>query len=95
MKFPKPAFYLVIALALAALLYVIYSYQNTVDGFVNKDLIAHFQNMSNEQKGMVCGTFKSQITEYKTQLNSANPEQKVSILSDISNLEKTASSYGC
>jgi len=95
MKFPNPALYVIIALAAAALLYVIYSYQTTVDGFVNKDLIAHFQNMSDEQKGMVCGTFKTQITEYKAQLDAANPEQKVSIQSDISNLEKTASSYGC
>ena len=76
MKFMKPAFYVLIAVVFAALLYVIYTYKNMVDPFENKDIMSHFQNMSTEQKEMVCKTLNEQIASYTEQMKNATPEQK-------------------
>ena len=75
MKYPKPMLYVVVILALAALLYLIYlnkqiiaeGFSNT-DGFAINTLTEKFQAMSDDQKAVVCKTLKDQID----QLNSSS-----------------------
>ena len=95
MRSPKSMLYIVIALAFAALLYVVYVYRNNIDPFENKEVMSHFQNMTTDQKEMVCKTLNEQIASYTNQMNNATPEQKQEMLKDLAPLQKTSSSYGC
>lgn len=91
----KPSFYVVILLVFLALLYVVYIYNNTADGFENKEILAHFQNMPAEQKDMVCKAILEQIASYTEQMVKATPEQKQIMMKELEPLKKTSGSYGC
>ena len=95
MKSMKPSFYVVILVVFVALLYVVYMYNNTADGFENKEIKAHFENMPTEQKDMVCKTLLEQIASYTEQMVKATPEQKQMMMQNLEPLKKTSSSYGC
>lgn len=95
MKSMKPSFYVVILLVFLALLYVVYIYNNTADGFENKEILAHFQNMPAEQKDMVCKAILEQIASYTEQMVKATPEQKQIMMKELEPLKKTSGSYGC
>lgn len=95
MKSMKPSFYVVILVVFLALLYVVYIYNNTTDGFENKEIMAHFQNMPPEQKDMVCKALLEQIASYTEQMVKATPEQKQTMMKELEPLKKTSSSYGC
>ena len=93
MKSPKPSFYIIIAVAFAALLYVINLYKMT-EGF-NSEIMAHFQNMTTDQKSIVCKTLNEQISSYTDQMANATSEQKATMQQEIADLKKNASGYGC
>lgn len=95
MKSVKPALYVLIAVVFAALLYVVYVYKNIIDPFENKDIMSHFQNMSSDQKDLVCKTLNEQIASYTDQMKNATPEQREEMMKDLAPLQKTSSSYGC
>jgi hypothetical protein len=95
MKFMKPAFYVLIAVVIAALLYVTYTYEKTIDPFENKDLMSHFQNMPTDQKGVLCKALNEQISSYNEQMKTATPEQKQEMMKILTPIQNNASSYGC
>ncbi len=95
MKSMKPSFYVVILLVFLALLYVVYIYNNTADGFENKEIKAHFENMPADQKDMVCKALLEQIASYTAQMVKATPDQKQTMMKELEPLKKTSSSYGC
>lgn len=95
MKSVKPALYVVIAVVFAALLYVVYVYKDMIDPFENKEIMSHFQNMSSDQKELVCKTLNEQIASYTDQMKNATPEQRQEMTKDLAPLQKTSSSYGC
>jgi hypothetical protein len=95
MKSMKPAFYVLIAVIFAALLYVVNLYKNTIDPFENKEIMSHFQNMSTDQKGLVCSTLNEQLASYTDQLKNATSEQQVIMQKELAELRQTASEYGC
>lgn len=95
MKSMKPSFYVMVLVVVLALLYIVYMYMNTVDGFRNSEIRAHFQNMPPEQKEMVCKTLNEQITSYNDQMKSLTPDQKVEMQNALNEMQKTAKSYGC
>lgn len=91
----KPLFYVIILVVFVALLYVVYTYNNTADGFENKEIMAHFQNMPAQEKEMVCKALLEQIASYTEQMVKATPEQKQIMMKDLEPLKKSSSSYGC
>lgn len=95
MKSMKPSFYVMVLVVVLALLYIVYMYMNTVDGFRNSEIRAHFQNMPPEQKEMVCKTLNEQITSYNDQMKSLTADQKVEMQNALNEMQKTAKSYGC
>ena len=95
MKFAKLALYVLIAVVFAALLYVVYIYDTVIDPFANKDIMSHFQNMTVDQKEVVCKALNEQISSYTDQMKNATPEQKQEMLKDLAPLQKSSSSYGC
>jgi hypothetical protein len=95
MKSVKPALYVLIAVVFAALLYVVYAYKNIIDPFENKDIMSHLQNMSSDQKDIVCKSLNEQIASYTDQMKNATPEQREEMMKDLAPLQKTSSSYGC
>jgi Ca2+/Na+ antiporter len=95
MKSMKPSFYVMILVVFLALLYVVYFYKDTVDGFRSTEIRAHFQNMPAEQKEVVCKTLNEQITAFNDQMKALTPEQKVEMQKSLEEMQKTATSYGC
>ena len=95
MKSMKPLFYVIILVVFVALLYIVYTYNNTADGFENKEMMSHFQNMQAQQKEMVCKALLEQIASYTEQMVKATPEQKQIMMKDLEPLKKSSSSYGC
>ena len=95
MKSMKPSFYIMILVVVLALLYVVYFYNDTIDGFRNSEIRAHFQNMPPEQKEVVCKTLNDQINAYNDQMKALTSEQKVEMQKSLEEMQKTAKSYGC
>lgn len=95
MKSMKPSFYVMILVVFLALLYVVYFYKDTVDGFRSAEIRAHFQNMPPEQKEVVCKTLHDQIKAYNDQMKALTAEQKVEMQKSLEEMQKTATSYGC
>ena len=93
MKSMKPAFYPLIVAVLVALLYVIYLYKMP-EGF-NSDLLALFQKMTPDQKAAACKNLNEQITSYAEEIKNATPEQRVTMDTEIADMKKNASAYGC
>jgi cell division protein FtsL len=94
MKTPKPALIIVVLVVFCAMLYVIYTYKTRSEGF-SSEIMAHFQNMSTDQKGLVCKTLNEQMSSYANQMTNATDEQKVTMQRELADLKKSAGEYGC
>ena len=93
MKSMKPAFYVLIAVVFAALLYVINLYKTT-DGF-NSDILALFQKMTPDEKTAACKTLNEQITSHTENLKTSAPEHHATMNAEIDDMKKNATAYGC